>query len=128
MNQSQLNETLGLILNNKQSLQRETISMMNEMSKSHENGQLIQDTQMVNGKNIDFDEWIAQIKKVSNLTGKPQCVLTLAKSSCTSYKMISQTPSNIAWIELKGKLQEVPFYSGNIFTCGHRFVKKTSCQ
>ena len=34
LNQSQLNDTLGSILNNQQSLQIETISMMNEMSKS----------------------------------------------------------------------------------------------
>ena len=30
LNQSQMNNTLGSILNNQQSLQRETISMMNE--------------------------------------------------------------------------------------------------
>ena len=47
-------------------------------------------------KNIDFDEWIVQIVKVSNLTGKPEYVLTLAKSSGTPYKMISKTSSNIA--------------------------------
>ena len=41
---------------------------MNEMSKRHENEQF----QMFNGKNIDFDEWIAQIEKVSNLTGKSE--------------------------------------------------------
>ena len=62
---------------------------------------------MFNGKNIDFDEWIAQIKKVSNLTGKPEYVLTLVKSSATPYKMISQTLSNTAWSKLKRKLQEV---------------------
>ena len=37
LNQSQLNDTLGSILNNQQSLQRETISMMNDMLKRHEN-------------------------------------------------------------------------------------------
>ena len=53
--------------------------MMNEMSKRHENEQFIHDIQMFNGKNIDFDEWIAQIEKVSNFTGKPEYVLTLVK-------------------------------------------------
>ena len=52
-------------------------------------------------KNKDFDEWIVQIKKVPNLTGKPEYVLTLAKSSGTHYEMTSQTPSNTAWSELK---------------------------
>ena len=52
---------------------------------------------------------VAQIEKVSNLTGKPGYALTLAKSSGTPYKMISQTPSNTAWGELKRKLQEVYF-------------------
>ena len=89
LNQSQLNDTLVSILNNQQSLQRETISMMNEMSKRHENEQFICDIQMFNGKNIDFDEWIAQIEKISNLTGKQECVLTLAKSPGTPYKVIS---------------------------------------
>ena len=81
--------------------------MMNDMSKGHENEQFICNIQMFNGKNIDFDEWIAQIEKVSNLTSKPEYVLALAKSSGTPYKMISQTPSNTAWSELKRKLQEV---------------------
>ena len=42
-----------------------------------------------------------------NFTGKPEYDLALAKSSATPYKMISQTPSNTAWRELKRKLQEV---------------------
>ena len=47
-------------------------------------------------------------RKVSNLTHKPVYILALAKSSgSTPYKMISQTPSNAAWSELKRKLQEV---------------------
>ena len=52
---------------------------------------------MFNGKNIDFDEWIAQIEKVSNLISKSDNILTLAKSSGTPYKIMSQTPSNTAW-------------------------------
>ena len=48
--------------------------MMNEMSRKYENEQFIHDKQMFTGKNIDFDEWIAQIEKVSNLTGKPEYV------------------------------------------------------
>ena len=48
LNQSQLNDTLGWILNNQQSLQRETISMMNEMSMRHENEQFIHDILMFN--------------------------------------------------------------------------------
>ena len=72
LNQSQLNDTLGSILNNQQSLQRETMSMMNEMSKRHENEQFIHDIPMFNGKNIDFDEWIVQIEKVSKLMDKPE--------------------------------------------------------
>ena len=71
LNQSQLNDTLGSILKNKQSLQRETFSMMNEISKRHENEQFTHDIHMFNTKNIDFDEWIAHLEKVSNLTGKP---------------------------------------------------------
>ena len=62
---------------------------------------------MLNGKNIDFDEWIVQIEKVSKLMGKPEYVLTLAKSSDTPYKMISHTASNTVWSILKRKLQEV---------------------
>ena len=81
--------------------------MMNEMSKRHENEQFIHDIQMFNGKNVNFDEWIAQIEKVSNLTHKQEYVLTLTKSSGTPYKMISQTPSNTAWSELRRKLQEL---------------------
>ena len=56
LNQSQLNDTLGSILNNQQSLQRETISMMSEMSKRHENEQFIHDIQMFSEKIIHFDE------------------------------------------------------------------------
>ena len=52
---------------------------------------------MFNGKNIDFDEWIIQIEKVSKLMAKPEYVLTLAKSSGTTYKMISQTPNDTVW-------------------------------
>ena len=62
---------------------------------------------MFNGKNIDFDEWIVQIEKVPNLTGKPEYVLTLGKPSGTPYKMIPQTLSNTAWSKLKKSLQEV---------------------
>ena len=91
LNQSQLNDTLDSILNNQQSLQR------------------VHDIQMFNGKKIDFDEWIAQIEEVSYLTGKPEYVFTLAKSLGTPYQMITHTPSNTAWSELKRKLQEVYF-------------------
>ena len=82
--------------------------MMNEMSKRHENEEFICDIPMFNGKKtIDFHEWIVQIEKVSNLSGKPQYNLALAKSSGIPYKMISQTPSNTAWSKLKNRLQEV---------------------
>ena len=81
--------------------------MMNKMSKRHENEQFICNIQMLNGKNRDFDEWITQVEKIFNLTGKPECVLALAKSSGTHYKMIFQTASNTAWNGLKRKLQEV---------------------
>ena len=37
LNHSQLNNTLGSILNNEQSLHMETISLMNKMLKRHEN-------------------------------------------------------------------------------------------
>ena len=63
---------------------------MNEMSKRHENEQFVRDIQIYDGKNIDFDEWIAQIEKVVLPTGKQEYLLALAKSSNTSYKMISQ--------------------------------------
>ena len=46
-------------------------------------------------------------EKVSSLTGKPEHILVLAKSSGIPYNMISQTPSSTAWNELKRKLQEV---------------------
>ena len=81
--------------------------MMNEMLKRHETEQFICNIPIFNGENIDFDEWIVQIEKVSKLTGKPEYVLALAKSSGTPYKMISQTPSNTVWSELKRGLQEV---------------------
>ena len=81
--------------------------MRNEMSKRHENEQFIHDIQMFNGKNIYFNEWISQLEKVSSLTGKPKYVFNLAKSSGTPYKMISQTPSNTAWSELRRKLPEI---------------------
>ena len=55
LNQPQMNDKLDSILNNQQSLQRETISMMNEMSKRHKTEQFIHNIQMFNGKNIDFD-------------------------------------------------------------------------
>ena len=80
---------------------------MNEMLKRHENKQFTYDIPMFNGKNIDFDEWIVQIEKVSKLKGKPEFLLALAKSSGTPYKMISQTPNNTVWSEVKRRLQEV---------------------
>ena len=80
--------------------------MMNEMSKRHENEDFIHDIPMFSAKNKDFDEWIVQIEKVSNLIGEPEYVLTLAKSSGNPYKMISETSSNTAWSKLK-RLQEV---------------------
>ena len=42
---------------------------MNEMSKRHENEQFIRDIHIFDGKNIDFDELIAQIEKEACLTG-----------------------------------------------------------
>ena len=101
--------------------------MMNEMSKRHENKQFIHNIPMFNEKNIDFDEWIVQMEKVSNLTGKPEYVLTLVKSSGTPYKMMSQTQSNTACSKLKKRLQEGIFLGGNRYTCSHRFIKKAAC-
>ena len=46
-------------------------------------------------------------KNISKSMGKPEHFLTLAKSSGTPYKMISQTPSNTVWSKLKRRLQEV---------------------
>ena len=72
LNQTQLNDTLCSILSSQQNLHCETVSMMNEMSKRHENEQFIRDIQIFNGKNIDFDKWIAQIEKVALLTCKSE--------------------------------------------------------
>ena len=80
---------------------------------------------MFNGKNIDFDEWIAKIEKVSNMTAKPQ-LLTLAKSLGMPYKMIFQTPSNTAWGELRRKIARSLFLSGKRHECGQRSVKRTA--
>ena len=89
LNQSQLNNTLGSILSSQQNLQQETVSVMNEMSKRHDNEQFIGDIQIFDGKNIDFNKWIAQIKKIALLTGESEYLLALAKSSNTPYKMTS---------------------------------------
>ena len=107
LNQSQLNNTLSSILSSHQNVQQETVSVMNEMSKRHENEHFIRDIQIFDGKNIDFDEWIAQIEKVACLTGNSEYLLALAKSSNTPYKMIPQCPKETLWDDLKCKLQEV---------------------
>ena len=89
LNQSQLNDTLSSILSSQKNLQQETVSVMNEISKRHENEQFIRDTQIFDGNNIDFNEWIAQIEKVPLLTSEPEYLLALAKSLNTHYVMIS---------------------------------------
>ena len=94
-------------MSSQQNLQWETVSMMNEMPKRHENEQSIRDIQIFYGKNIGFNEWIAKIEKVALLTGKWEYTLALAKSSNTPYKLISQCPSETPWDDLKWKLQEV---------------------
>ena len=48
-----------------------------------------------------------QIEKVVFLTGKSEYTLSLAKSSNTPYKMISQCPNETPWDDLKCKLQEM---------------------
>ena len=73
----------------------------------HENEQFIRDIQTFDGKNIDFNEWITQIKKIALLTGKPEYMLALAKLSNTPDKMISQYSNETPWDDLKCKLQEV---------------------
>ena len=80
---------------------------MNEMSKRHENKQFIRDIHISDGKNIDFDEWITQIEKVTLLTGKSEYTLVLAKLSNAPYKLISQCSSEMSWDDLKWKIQEV---------------------
>ena len=99
--------------------------MMNEMSKRHENEQFICDIQMFNRKNIDFDEWIALIEKVSNSTGKPEYVLALAKSSGTPYKMIAQISKQHCMEQAKREIARSLFFSGSRCACSHRSVKKT---
>ena len=96
---------LGSILSSQQNLQWETVSVMNKMSERHENEQCIRDTQIFDGKNIDFDEWVVQIKKVAFLTGKSEYTLALAKSN-TPYKLILQCSSEAPWDNLK-KWQDV---------------------
>ena len=81
--------------------------MMNGMSKTCENKQFIRHIQIFDGKNIEFNEWITQIDKVVLLTGKPEYLLALAKSSNTPYKMISQNPNDTPGDDLKCILQEV---------------------
>ena len=75
---------------------------------------------MFKGKNIEFDVWIAQIEKVSNLTGKPEYILTLAKSSGTPYKMISHKQHSME--QAKKETTRSLFSSGNRYACSHRFV------
>ena len=103
LNQSQLNNTLGSILSSQHNLQQETVSVMNEMSKRHENEQFIRDIQICDGKNIDFNEWIAQIGKVALTIGKSEYLLALAKSSNTPYKMVSQCTKETPCDDLKCK-------------------------
>ena len=73
------------------------------MSKRHENGQFIRDIQIFDSKNIDFNEWIAQIEKVAILTGKLEYLLALAKSSNIPYKMSLQCPKETPWVSLGSK-------------------------
>ena len=98
---------LGSILSSIQNLQQETVSLMDEMSKRHENKQFIRDIQIFDSKNINFDECITHIEKVALLTDKSEYTLALAKSSNTPYKMIWQCSSETPCNDLKYKLQEV---------------------
>ena len=50
LNQTQLYNMLGSILSSQQNLQWETVSLMNEMSKRHENEQFIRDILIFDGK------------------------------------------------------------------------------
>ena len=50
---------------------------------------------------------LSKMKMVVLLTGKPEYLLALAKSSNTPYKMISQCSKETPWDDLKCKLQEV---------------------
>ena len=61
-------------------------------------------------ENIDFDEWIVEIRKGIQINGQTRVCSPLDKSSSVPYQMISQTPSSTVWSKLKRRLQEVYYF------------------
>ena len=104
-------------------------SAENDVVTQHLHQQTLNQSQLNDTSgNILNNQWIAQIEKVSNLTGQPQGILALAKSSGTPYKIISQTPCNTGWSELKKETERSLFLSSNKHAWSHRSVKKEVCQ
>ena len=97
--------------------------MMSEMLKRHENEQSIHDIPMFSGKNIDFDEWIVQIEKVSKLMGKPEYVLTLTKSSGTPYQNDLLDSKQYCMEQIKKETARGILLCHSRCTCSHWSIK-----
>ena len=61
-------------------------------------------------------------REVAILTGNPEYLLTLAKSSGTPYDHISDSKQH-CMEQAKMKIARSLFFSGNGCTCSHRSVK-----
>ena len=72
------------------------------------NDNLMRDISINDGRNMDLDDWLLQIKRVAVLTNSQEYKLSTAKStSSTPYKMLKRMESYFCWQEFKKKLKEV---------------------
>ena len=62
------NESIITLLSRQQDLQKQSLDMMQNMTRWHEYDNLMRDITIHDGKNMDLADWLLQIEKVAVLT------------------------------------------------------------
>ena len=106
LNTSQ-NDVLSQLLKHQQTLQDKNLEIMESLVNKSTNAFVLEDVPVFDGLrgSVDFDTWLLELDKATEITGLGMIELAFSKSSGTPHKMIKRLRREKSWDFIKEKLQ-----------------------
>ena len=102
------NESILTLLGGQQDFQKQSLEMMQNMTRCNEYNNLMRDITVYDRKKKwNLADWLLQIEKVAVLTNSKEYELATKKLTSTPYKMLQRMEDDLSWQEIKKKLEEV---------------------
>ena len=106
LNTSQ-NDVLSQLLQHQKNLQDKNLQIMENLVNKSTNSFVLEDVPVFDGLrgSVDFDTWLLELDKATEITGLSMIELAFSKSSGTPHKMIKRLRREKSWEFIKEKLQ-----------------------